>query len=335
MRAVLIKDGKGPAENLYIGEAPTPEPKAEEVQVKIQAFGLNRMDLLQREGNYPLPPQASKEILGVEFAGTVSKLGDGANKFKVGDEVFGLAYGGAYAEYICNPEFMTVLKPKELSMVEAAAIPECFLTAYQALFIEGHFSKGQNALIHAGASGVGVAAIQLALHVGQADKVFATCGSDEKVKFLDGLNSSGKVHAFNYKIQDFEEEIKKIDDGVDQIVDFIGPDYFQRNLNLLRRDGLMIFLAALSGGTMPQGIAFWRAMQSKRLTLKGSGLRSRSPEYQKHLLQQFEERAMPLILKKQISVEIHEVFPWTKVSEAHNEMAENRNSGKIVFEVTA
>jgi len=255
-------------------------------------------------------------------------------QFKEGEEVFGLAYGGAYAEYIVNSDKMLLHKPSELSMVEAAAIPENWLTAYQALFIEGTLRKGQNALVHAGASGVGVAAVQLALHVGGAEKVFTTCGTDEKVKFLQNLDDSGRLHVFNYRTQNFEEEIKKITDGVDQIVDFVGPDYLAKNLNLLRKDGLMIFLAALSGTKLPEGVPFFQLMQRQRLTLKGSGLRSRSPEYQHHLLSQFEEKALPLIVNGTIKIQVHEVFPWTKVAEAHNEMAANQNAGKIVFEVT-
>ncbi|GFZ46841.1 hypothetical protein JCM24511_04061 [Saitozyma sp. JCM 24511] len=335
MRAVLIKDGKGPADNLYIGEEATPEPKKGEVQVK--TFGLNRMDLMQREGQYPLPPQASKTIMGVEFAGTVSKMGEGTSKFKEGDEVFGLAFGGAYAEYIVSPENMLLTKPKELSWVQAAALPENWMTgelpAYQALFLEGGMKKGSNVLIHAGASGVGVAAIQLALNVGGANKVFTTCGTDDKVKFLEKLGgNSEKLHAFNYRTQSFEEEIKKIDSGVDLIIDFVGRSYFTSNLNLLRRDGTMIFLAFLSGPKLEPDTNIAQILY-KRLTLKGSTLRSRTAEYQSDLLGRFEQHALGLIREGKMKVEVHEVFPWTKVAEAHKEMEANKNSGKIVFEI--
>lgn len=334
MKAILIKDGKGPADNLYIGEEETPSPGQGQVQVKIKTFGLNRMDLMQREGKYPLPPQASKTIMGVEFAGIVTKLGEGASTYKEGDEVFGLAFGGAYAEYIVSPESMLLPKPKELSWVQAAALPENWMTAYQALFLEGGMKKGSNVLIHAGASGVGVAAIQLALQVGGADKVFTTCGTDDKVKFLQKLGgNSDRLHVFNYRTQSFEEEIKKHADGVDLIIDFIGKNYFTPNLNSLRRDGTLVFLAMMSGPKLEPDTNIMQIL-FKRLTLKGSTLRSRTTEYQRDLLQSFKKDALGLITEGKMKVEVHEVFPWTKVIDAHKEMEANKNSGKIVFEVT-
>ncbi|EIW65898.1 hypothetical protein TREMEDRAFT_70350 [Tremella mesenterica DSM 1558] len=329
MRAILIKDGSGPAENLYLGEEVTPSPGKGEVQVK--TFGLNRMDILQREGKYPLPPKASKTILGVEFAGVISEVGEGCGR-KVGEEVFGLAYGGAYAEYIVCPEVMLITKPKELSWVEAAALPECWMTAFQALFVEGSFKKGQTALIHAGASGVGVAAIQLAIHVGGAEKVFSTCGTDEKVDFLHRLHPD-KVVAINYRKQNFEEEIKKHTDGVDHIIDFVGRNYFTSNISLLRRDGTLIFLALLSGPTLAEGTNISPILY-KRLTLRGTTLRSRDENYQGNLLGRFRDEALPLIVKGEMKVEVHEVFDWKDVRKAHEEMEANKNSGKIVFEIT-
>lgn len=342
MKCILIKDGKGPAENLYLGEEAVPSPKAGEVLVKIKAFGLNRMDLLQREGKYPLPPAASKTIMGVEFAGEIVQLGEGEEhksyngaEWKTGDEVLGLAYGGAYAEYIALSSKMIIHKPKEMSWAEAAGIPENWMTAFQALFLEGGFEKGQNVLIHAGASGVGVAANQLAVHFG-ANKVFTTAGTPEKVKFLQDL-TNGKVHAFNYREQNFEEEIKKIDkDGVDLIVDFVGPNYWNQNVSLLRQDGRMIILATLSGATLPDKSALIPIL-FKRLTIKGSTLRSRSAEYQGELLGRFEKEALPYLggetEGKEMKVSIHDVYSWDKVIEAHKEMEANKNSGKIVFEI--
>ncbi|BEI94395.1 uncharacterized protein CcaverHIS019_0608540 [Cutaneotrichosporon cavernicola] len=333
MRCVLIKDGKGPVENIYLGEEPTPSPKKGEALVKIETFGLNRMDLLQREGKYNLPPQASKTVLGVEFAGTITELGEGGSKFKVGDEVFGLAFGGAYAEYIASPESMLLPKPKELNWVQAAALPENWMTAYQALFLETGLKEGENALIHAGASGVGVAAIQLALQTGKAGKVFTTCGSDEKVAFLKNLvDNDPRLIVINYRTQDFEEEIKKHDTGIDVIVDFIGKDYFQRNLSVMRRDGRMVLLAFMSGAVVDKAnIAMFLG---KRLQLRGSTLRSRTVEYQANLLQQFKEHALPLIVSGKYKVEVYKTYPWTEVIEGQKEMAANKNSGKIVFEIT-
>ncbi|WWD21832.1 hypothetical protein CI109_106320 [Kwoniella shandongensis] len=333
MKCVLIKDGTGPAENLYLGEEKTPEPTKGQVQVKITAFGMNRMDLLQREGKYPLPPQASKTILGVEYSGVISKVGEGVEEFKEGDEVFGLTYGGAYAEYIVSPASMVLKKPHDLGWIEAAGVPEVWMTATQALLLEAPLKKGQNVLIHAGASGVGIAAIQIALHVIGANKVFTTCGSDEKVAALNKLgHAADRLHVINYRTQNFEEEVKKHADGVDLIIDFIGQNYYNQNINLLRRDGTLYYLAFMSGASFPEGASLGPLL-FKRLTVKGSTLRSRDEKYQHDLLQIFKEKVLPGILSKEMKVVIHEVYPWSKVIEAHKDMEANKNSGKLVLEV--
>ncbi|KIR27012.1 quinone oxidoreductase [Cryptococcus deuterogattii 99/473] len=333
MKAILIKNGTGHADDLYLGQEPTPEPGNGQVQVKIKNFGLNRMDILQREGKYPLPPQASKTILGVEFSGVVTQLGEGVTKWKEGDEVFGLSYGGAYAEYIVSPEIMLLAKPKKLSWVEAASIPEVWMTATQGLTLEAPLKEGQNVLIHAGASGVGIAAIQIALHALGAAKVFTTCGTDEKVESLKQLGHSDRLHVINYRTQNFEEEIKKVTNGVDLIIDFIGTNYFLQNVNVLRLDGTLYSLAFMSGAKFPEG-ASMAPFLGKRLTFKGSTLRSRSPEYQAKLLKTFEEKILPKILDDTMAIKVHEVYPWSRVTEAHKAMEGNKNSGKIVLEVT-
>lgn len=225
MRAIQIKGGKGPSSSLYIDDS-TPVPKLDgpeerqEVLIKVVAFGLNRMDLMQREGLYPLPPGASP-ILGVEFSGTVADAGK--SSFKLGQEVFGLATGGAYAEYIKVPARMVLPKPKELSWEQATAIPESeycgalcarrlllrlhsppdFLTAFQALTHLSNLQKGEDVLVHAGASGVGLAAIQLAKSMG-ANKVYVTAGSEEKIKFCESV---GAEKGINYKASDWAEEV--------------------------------------------------------------------------------------------------------------------------------
>ncbi|WVQ79971.1 hypothetical protein IAT38_002072 [Cryptococcus sp. DSM 104549] len=332
MKAVLIKNGVGHSDALYLGEEATPQPGQGQVQVKIKTFGLNRMDILQREGQYPLPPQASKTILGVEFAGVVSKLGEGASQWKEGDEVYGLAYGGAYAEYIVSPEDMLLPKPKELSWVEAAAIPEAWITATQALLLETSVKEGGSVLIHAGASGVGVAAIQIALHVLKAKHVFTTCGSDDKVAFLKELGDSDRLHVFNYRTQNFAEEVKKVAPGVDLIVDFVGKDYWNQNIDILRLDGTLFILAFLSGAKFPEGASI-APILGKRLTVKGSTLRSRTVEYQHALLKTFEKSVLPGVLDGTIKIKVHEVYPWTDVVRAHKDMESNKNSGKLILEI--
>ncbi|KAF5320652.1 hypothetical protein D9758_018213 [Tetrapyrgos nigripes] len=217
MHAILVKDGKGPIKNLYLGEAPEPVLRPGQVIVKIKAFGLNGMDILQCEGRYPAPPGAS-EILGVEFSGTITALSEGVPDFKVGDMVFGLAGGGAYTEYIAVESSLLLAKLPHLSWIEAASIPEVFLTAYQAIVMYCETKKDKHVLIHAAASGVGIAAIQLARTRG-VRTVTATASTKEKLDWLLSM-PNGATHTVNYKTQDFAEETKKISEGhgVDAVV---------------------------------------------------------------------------------------------------------------------
>ncbi|EMD39659.1 hypothetical protein CERSUDRAFT_111964 [Gelatoporia subvermispora B] len=335
MRAVLIKDEKGPVENLYLGETEKPSPKPDEVLVKVKAFGLNRMDISQREGKYPVPPGASK-ILGVEFSGHVVEVGRDVTEWKEGDEVLGLAGGGAYAEYIVVPRSNVLKKPDNLSWVEAASIPENFLTAFQALVLVAQVKKGDNVLIHAGASGVGVAAIQLARLYG-ANHVIATASTSEKLNWLLSL-PSGATHAVNYKTQDFADEVKTITDGkgVDVIIDFVGQSHWHKNIDSLAMDGRMTLLAVLSGSEIPSFNLM--PILYKRLRIQGSTLRSRSPAYQAELIARFKQEALEFITGSAgngaLKIYVHEqVYPWTEIQAAHREMEANNNSGKIIAEV--
>ncbi|TFK73189.1 quinone oxidoreductase putative [Pluteus cervinus] len=334
MRAVLIKDNKGPVDNLYIGDAPDLVLQQNEVLVKIVAFGLNRLDIIQREGNYP-PPPGSSDILGVEFSGTISKLGPGASKWKIGDEVLGLAGGGAYAEYIAILETHLLPKPANLSWVEAASIPENFLTAFQAVVLYGEIHENDDVLVHAGASGVGVAAIQLA-RINGARTVTATASTQEKLDLL--LNSpNGATHTANYKTEDFSAVVKEVTGGkgVDIVVDFVGQSHWDKNIDALGLDGRMVLLAMLSGSTVTStNIA---PILYKRLKIQGSTLRSRTPEYQAELIARFGREALPKITGTNgagpIKTYIHKVYPWTEIQNAHREMEANKNSGKIIVEV--
>ncbi|CAO1635208.1 unnamed protein product [Parajaminaea phylloscopi] len=337
MKAILIKDGTGPSSNLYIGEHEVPSISAGEVLVKVKAFGLNRMDLMQREGKYPLPPSAPKDIMGVEFSGTVAALAaEGDGQFKEGDEVFGLATGGAYAEYIKVPSKMIVTKPKGLTHEQAAAVPEAWLTAYQALKVIANVQKGEDVLIHAGASGVGLAAIQLAKVFG-ARQIYCTAGSPEKIATCEKL---GATKGFNYKAGDWGEELAQATNkgGVDVIMDFIGAPYIDNNIRSLKRDGRLVFLAFMGGAKVPQ---FDLAqLLFKRLRLEGTTLRSRSLDYQSDLVQGFLATGVLEKLADVTSheskgdehhIQIHDVLDWTKIQEAHDMMAANKNTGKIVM----
>ncbi|KZV85758.1 quinone oxidoreductase putative [Exidia glandulosa HHB12029] len=332
MRAVLVKDGKGPIEHLHIGETPIPTLKTGEVLVKVKAFGLNRMDVIQRQGNYPLPPGAS-EILGVEFSGTVAKLGEGATKWKEGDEVFGLVAGGAYAEYVSAPQTHLIPKPEYLTWVEAASIPEAFLTAYQALVLVCDLKKDENVLIHAGASGVGVAANQIARFFG-AKAIVTTASTEDKLSWLRTL---GATHTANYKTTDFSQVVKDATNGrgVDVVVDFVGKTHWEKNVNSLALDGRMVILAALSGAVIPELNIL--PLLYKRLRIQGSTLRSRSVAYQTDLIARFSNDLLGHITGEKgdgaIKSYVHKVYPWTEIQTATREMEAGANSGKIMVEI--
>lgn len=334
MQAVLVQNGAGPVENLYIGETPKPSLKPDEVLVKIKAFGLNRLDLRQREGRYSLPPGASS-ILGVEYAGIVAEIGPEVREWTVGDEVLGLTGGGAYAEYITSPQTHIMRKPTHLSWVEAASIPEAFLTAFQALFLLGDLKQGYDILIHAGASGVGLAAIQLARVFG-ARNVIATTSTQDKIKKLQSLDY-GPTTVINYKLQDFASVVKEVTNskGVNVVIDFVGQSHWNQNLDSLAIDGTLVCLALLSGANVPS--ANIAPILFKRLRIQGSTLRSRSLEYQADLIKQFREGVLDRITgqsgKGPIRTYIHQVYPWCRIQDAHREMEANKNSGKIVVEV--
>ncbi|TFK93295.1 quinone oxidoreductase [Polyporus arcularius HHB13444] len=334
MRAILVKDGKGPVDNLYLGEAETPSPGPGQVLVKVKVFGLNRMDILQREGKYPMPPGAPT-ILGVEFSGHVVQAGEGVTEWHEGDEVFGLAMGGAYAEYILAPHRNLIKKPAHLSWIEAASLPEVFLTALQALVVLAEVKEGDDVLVHAGASGVGIAAIQLARFYG-ANTVTATASTRDKLDMLLGL-PSGATHAVNYKTQNFADEVKKATGGkgVDVIIDFVGQSHWEKNIDSLAYDGRMTLLALLSGAVVPNfNIA---PILFKRLRIQGSTLRARSEDYQADLIARFKKEALDHITGSsgngRIRTYIHKVYPWTEIQEAHREMEADKNSGKIMVEV--
>ncbi|KWU46094.1 quinone oxidoreductase putative [Rhodotorula sp. JG-1b] len=336
MRAILIKNGKSDsAKDLYLGEAERPTLKEGDgrIIVKIKAFGVNRMDIMQRRGMYPLPPGTSP-ILGVEFSGTVEEAG--SSDFKKGDPVFGLATGGAYAEYISVPAGMCTRKPDHVSWEQAAAVPENWLTAWQALFLIAEMKPGSKVLIHAGASGVGLAAIQLAKTF-DAGLIIATAGTDDKCKYVE---QHGAAKGVNYKTQDFSEEVAKVTDntGVDIIIDFIGASYWKKNIASLARDGRMVLLGLMGGAKTDEPLDLSQILY-KRLRIEGTTLRSRSLEYQSHLLQDFSKKALDKVFARckgdqGLDLVIHKVFDWKQATEAHEEMEQAKNIGKIIMTIS-
>lgn len=318
------------------------------------------MDLIQREGHYPLPPQAPA-TLGVEFSGTVAALGPTAattattnppsssaagvgegeevagHEFAPGDEVFGLAYGGAYAEYVAVSTRMLLRKPAHLSWEAAAGIPETWITATQALHFvlggverEGGGEKKKSVLWHAGASGVSIAGIQLSRLAG-AGEVFATAGTEEKCRFVEGELGAGL--AVNYKERDWVKEIleKTGGKGVDLVVDFVGGDYFQKNLDVVARDGRICMLG-LMGGAVAENVNIGKLLY-KRARVEGSTLRSRDEEYQGRLRNRLEEY-LPKFESGELKVLIDTVLPWEDIVKAHQLLEENKTMGKIICTIS-
>ena len=324
MKAILIKEFGG-TDQLYIGEHPKPVPKENELFVKVKATALNRADILQRQGKYP-PPEGESPIIGLEIAGVVEKAGKNSNTFKADDKVFALLPGGGYAEYVVIPEGMAMWIPGNLRFEEAAAIPEAFLTAFQALVWLGNIQPGNKVLIHAGASGVGTAAIQVAKHFQSTSLI--TAGSKEKLQFCRNLGASVTV---NYKEGPFAVKILEATNGsgVDIIIDFIGAPYWEQNVNCLAPDGRIIMLATMGGNVVEKFNL--RNLFKKRGQFITSTLRNRPLDYKIRLTREFSEKVLPEFLQSKLKAVVDKVFNWNDVAKAHQYMEENRNLGKIVL----
>jgi len=325
MKALLAID-KGKKTEMTPGSYPDPVAGDYEILVKIEATALNRADLLQKSGKYP-PPQGVSPILGLEMAGIVMETGPQVTRYEIGDHVFGLLPGGGYAEYCVIHERMAMHMPEKYSFEESTAIPEAFLTAFQALKFLGDIKKNETVLIHAGASGVGSAAIQLAKKLFKC-KVIATAGKKKKLKACSDLGADISI---NYKNEDFSQLINAElgENSVDLIIDFVGAPYWEKNIDVSATDGRLIYLSMLGGaGIKKMNLV---PLLRKRLTIKGSTLRNRTQEYKMKLTSDFHSYAMDLIDEGIIKPVIDSVFNWTDVEAAHKLMEENRNIGKIVL----
>lgn len=327
MKAILVKQPGGP-EQLILGEYEQPLPGPTELLVKVHATALNRADTLQRQGKYP-PPKGASSILGLEIAGVVEEDGINCTRYKKGDKVFGLLPGGGYAEYAIIDEAMAMPIPENLSFEEAAAIPEVFLTAWQALVWLGKLQPGERVLLHAGASGVGTAAIQLARALKAEVLVTASEGK------LHACKELGAHKLINYQDPDvpFEDEVLAYTngEGVDVIIDFIAGPYFNQNIDCLRLDGRLVILASLGGGKVHD--VDLRKILTKRLQVIGSTLRSRTKEYQIKLTEDMSRFALPLFKEGKLKPVVDSVYSWEDVAEAHRYMEQNKNIGKIVLRV--
>jgi len=326
MKAIIVEKPGG-IEQLKLGDYPKPQCGETEILVKVKATALNRADIMQREGKYP-PPVGASPILGLEIAGIVESVGSKVFKWKSGDKVFGLIPGGGYAEYAIINENMVIEIPDNLSFEESASIPEVFLTAFQSLVWLSELKANEFVLIHAGASGVGTAAIQIARELGA--RIIITA-STEKQKICKDLGADLTI---DYKTKNFKDEVLKFTNnyGADVIIDFIGGSYFKQNIESLTRDGRLVILSTLSGGKIEEFDV--RPILAKRLKIIGSSLRSRSLDYQIKLTKDFKDFAYEKISKGIIKPVIDKIYDWTDVAEAHKRMEENRNIGKIVLKVS-
>jgi putative PIG3 family NAD(P)H quinone oxidoreductase len=324
MKAVLVKEPGGP-EQLYLGDAERPVPGEKGILVKVRAASLNRMDILQREGRYPVP-QGASPILGVDISGTVEELGPSSTRWQIGDRVMALLSGGGYAEYATVHEDLALPLPETFSFEQGAAVPEVFMTAYQTLFFMGKTQKQQTVLIHAGASGVGTAAIQLVRESGA--RSFVTAGSREKVDFCMRLGASD---GFNYRKESFVDRLKDLTEGVgvDVILDFVGAPYWSQNLEVLKRNGRLIIIGYMGGNLVPQ--MDLSVILRKWIHVIGTTLRARSQSYRIELAQETTKFCLDRFAEGKLRPIIDRVYPWEKVREAHRYMEANKNTGKIVM----
>lgn len=324
MKAVLINEI---TKELYIDEVIKPTIKSDEILVQIQATALNRADLLQKRGLYPPPPGASP-ILGLEMAGIVIEVGNEVTNYKIGDRVFSLLSGGGYAEYVNIPAKLAMPIPENLSFEQASAIPEAFLTAYQALCWLGELKAEDKVLIHAGASGVGSAAIQIVREF--AARAFVTVGTEKKQKLCQSL---GAELAINYREESFLEKISQVTEnkGVDIILDCVGVNYWQSNINSLALDGRLIIIASMSGSLVEK--VNLAEILRRRLKIIGTTLRNRSLEYKIRLTQEFSEFALTRFSNNQLTPVIDQIFPWQEINQAHQYLESNLNAGKIIIKI--
>lgn len=325
MKAIHV-DTTGVGRPLVWQETADPAFDPDEVLVEIHATALNRADLMQRAGNYPPPPGAS-EIIGLEMAGVIAQIGAHVRGWQVGDRVCALLPGGGYAEKVAVPQAMLMPIPTGWDFTTAAGLPEVYLTAFVNLYMEANLQPGETVLVHGGASGVGTAAIQLLKATG--NPVIITAGSADKCAACTQL---GADLAINYRNEDFVERVRAFTkgQGVDVIMDMVGADYLAQNLSLLKLKGRLVFISTLSGAKTEIDL---RHLMGKRLRLIGSVLRSRALAEKVAIKENFMARFWPLVEAGPIKPVIDSVSPMTQVNEAHQQMAENRNIGKLILQV--
>lgn len=323
MRAVRADTPGGP-EALELHEVPVPLPGKGEILVKMRAAGINRPDVLQRQGGYP-PPPGAPDILGLEVAGEVVAKGEAAERFALGATVMGLVPGGGYADYAVVHETNALPVPEGLPIIEAGAIPETYFTVWTNVFERGRLKAGESFLVHGGSSGIGTTAIQLASAFGAT--VYATAGSPDKCAACEALGAS---RAIDYRREDFVAVLREATGkkGVDLILDMVGGDYTERNIQLVALEGRIVQIAFLQGSKVALDLL---PLMLKRATLTGSTLRPRTVEQKAQIAQALEEKVLPLLAQGRCRPRIDSVFPLNDVRKAHARMDEGAHIGKIVL----
>src|SRR3984957_7029421 len=325
MTVIEIAAPGGP-EQLKLAQRPVPRPGDEEVLVRVAAAGVNRPDVMQRQGRYPPPPGAS-DLPGLEIAGEIAALGPRVAGLAVGDKVTALLPGGGYAAYAIAAAPLCLPIPNGISMVEAAAIPETFFTVWTNLFDRGRCKAGDTVLIHGGTSGIGTTAIQLAAAWGA--RVFATAGSDDKARACERL---GAVRGINYRTEDFVEVMRADTGGkgADVILDMIAGSYVPRNLEIAALEGRVVTISLLGGSRAEVNMGM---ILTKRLTLTGSTLRSRTVAQKAEVADAVRKNVWPLLASGRVRPVIHATFALAEASEAHRLMETSNHIGKIVLQV--
>lgn len=320
MKAIVITEPGEPSV-LQVQERPMPFCGLGEVLIQVKAAGVNRPDVAQRQGLYPPPPGASLDIPGLEVSGTILECGAQVDRWSKGDRVCALLTGGGYAEFVAVPAGQCLPIPENLSFEEAASLPETIFTVWHNVFQRAGLASGETLLVHGGSSGIGITAIQIAAAKGA--KVVVTVGTEEKgIKCME-LGAAGYV---NYKELDFEAAL--LEEGVDVVLDMVGGSYFDKNLNILRPDGRLVYINSMQGNLVKLNIA---RMMQKRITISGSTLRSRDTAFKSALAAEVEQHVWPLLVNGQFKPVIYRTFPMAEAGQAHALLESSSHTGKIVL----
>ena len=311
-------------EKLFLDECEIESPKENQIQIEVHSTGVNRADILQKKGHYP-PPKGESEIIGLECAGIVCKIGPNSSKFKVGDKVCAILGGGGYAEFVNVDERQVMPIPSNVSLLEAGALPETILTVYENIFNISEFKNNEVVLIHGGSSGIGTTAISILKNF--TDQIYVTAGSKDK---CDHCLQLGAKAAINYKEEDFEQYFVEQKIKIDVILDMVGGSYLKKNLKILNQKGRLTYIAALESIKAEANLLY---IMTKQLKVSGSTLRSRSPEEKGKIVNQVIEHIWPLIEQGKYKPTIFQSFNMEDVNLAHELMESSSHIGKILLDI--